>query len=74
MWGKKYEFTIPEVDTKAGTISWAEGWDLTDPSPYDDFRDHFIRHVCHTREQFIREGLIKLGWTPPPDDPLERAP
>lgn len=32
-----------------------------------DISDNLTKFVVETREQIIRDGLIRLGWTPPPE-------
>jgi hypothetical protein len=42
---------------------------IVDQSIDDPMRDlvgRVTRYMIDTREKQIREGLIKLGWTPPP--------
>jgi hypothetical protein len=34
--------------------------------PYDDLLRQYTRILVDTRDAKIREGLIALGWTPPP--------
>lgn len=29
------------------------------------YRERIVRQVLNTKEQQVREALIKLGWTPP---------
>ena len=36
-------------------------------SVHDDIRSLITRRVMDTSEQQIREALIRLGWTPPPN-------
>lgn len=31
------------------------------------YRERIMRQVVNTKDQQIREALIKLGWTPPPN-------
>ena len=65
----KYEISKPQVNERDGTIKWCEGWDITDShagkSFLDDWNDRLRWFIVQTKEQNIREGLIKLGWTPP---------
>lgn len=59
----KYTISEIEVDKEDGTLKWTEGWD----HGQDNLMDTLYRRIIQTREDHIREGLIKLGWTPPPD-------
>jgi hypothetical protein len=36
---------------------------------YEDFKEEIYHVVMETREQGVREALIRLGWTPPKDKP-----
>ena len=36
-------------------------------SEITDLAGQIMRRVLNTQEQHIREGLINLGWTPPPE-------
>lgn len=36
-------------------------------STMDDARTEVMRTVLKTQEEHIRQALIKLGWTPPPE-------
>lgn len=31
------------------------------------YRDRIMRQVVNTKDQQVREALIKMGWTPPPN-------
>lgn len=50
----EYKFQLSVGD---GLVELREG--------YDDLRSGYMRQILNTREALIREGLIKLGWTPP---------
>jgi hypothetical protein len=54
------------VDVAAGVISINE--EVLEPDLM--FRDEMVKNqvklVIATRDQAVREALIKLGWTPPP--------
>ena len=39
-----------------------------------DFMGNVTREICNTKDQQIRNGLIKLGWTPPSDDHVKSEP
>lgn len=36
-------------------------------SPIDKIATEFYTVVVDSQDKLIREGLIKLGWTPPPE-------
>lgn len=42
---------------------------ITEPglSPAFEAMQRHQRHVMDTKDQMVREALIKLGWTPPPE-------
>lgn len=31
----------------------------------EEFQGKVYHHICDTKEQCMRDALIKLGWTPP---------
>ena len=52
------------------TSVWPDGKIVCEVSQdvpgFTDARETIMRHVLDTRELLIRDGLIQLGWTPPP--------
>lgn len=38
--------------------------------PYDEAIRSYYTDVLNTKEALVREHLIRLGWTPPPDAPV----
>ncbi|HOW46105.1 MAG TPA: hypothetical protein P5305_01455 [Rubrivivax sp.] len=56
----------PSVDLAAGAILLEELSEEQLDIGGKLFKRHAIA-VVHTRDQAIREALIKLGWTPPPE-------
>ena len=52
------------IDVRTGV--YPEGLIVTEV--IDDigtYRERIVRQVLNTKEQQVREALIKLGWTPP---------
>ncbi len=53
-----------ELSVKDSCVIVAQSID----DPMGDLVGRVTRHMIDTREKQIREGLIKLGWTPPPEN------
>ena len=56
---------IPEINPGTGIVRLHET--LETPGLGDTIKQ-LSMFICDTREKAMREALIKLGWTPPPDD------
>jgi hypothetical protein len=54
------------VDVAAGVISINEEVIEPDLMFRDEMVKNHVKWVIDTRDQAVREALIKLGWTPPP--------
>jgi hypothetical protein len=67
----KYVFTEPRLED--GVLSWGEGfvYDSLAESVSASWVKELKYTMIDTREQYIREGLIRLGWTPPPEEKKE---
>jgi hypothetical protein len=64
----KYGFSGLQVNKGLGTIGWTEGWEDDGNFVIESWRDQFTKYLISTRDAYVREGLIKLGWTPPPEE------
>lgn len=53
-----------ELSVKDSCVIVAQSID----DPMGDLVGRVTLHMIDTREKQIREGLIKLGWTPPPEN------
>jgi len=40
----------------------------------DNVREIYARRVMDTQEMQVREALIRMGWTPPPEEPHKEPP
>ena len=40
----------------------------------NDYSAKMVKYVMKLRDQQVREALVRLGWTPPPDPPNELDP
>lgn len=47
------------LDLQAATIQITE---------YDDWTGKVVRQIINTKEQMVRDALIRLGWTPPKEE------
>lgn len=49
---------------------WLDGSDIHVKTSivFQERTDEMVHDVCQTKERFIREKLIALGWTPPKEE------
>jgi len=47
---------------------YKDGRIITDIVFPDDMLNSRMKQIIDTRDEQVKEALIKLGWTPPPDD------
>ena len=61
------------IDKPNGIIDIYENYEFDDETEAFRFGmneriNQFCKMRVNTQEKLIREGLIKLGWTPPPEE------
>jgi hypothetical protein len=65
----EYTCEIKTAFNKDRIESWLEFKDNF--STEKDLISQHTKQIINLREQSIREALIKLGWTPPPEENVE---